>query len=202
MSRVVGLVVVAIVGLAACGSAPDGSPAPATALGTAPVLTDGAGSGACPITAAPGASDEPPRDGAELDTTDMGGGRWSLCLSMPTPVGLEGRAWCTWDEARSRPVEVAGLPTPVGSVDYDAYVNLERGEVGASLTDRGAVEGSVATYQERGPLTIETTDDGRDGVVLVDVVLVVDPESGPPPGAPQALGGLMRWTCGPPPPPR
>ena len=106
---------------------------------------------------------------------------------MPTPVALEGRgAWCTWDEARSRPVEVAGLPTPVGSVDYDAYVNLERGEVGASLTDRGGVAPSprtrAGTAHHRDP-----TDDGRDGVVLVDVP-VVDPEWTPPPGAPQALG--------------
>jgi hypothetical protein len=201
MSRVLGLVVVAIVGLAACGPGPGGSSAPATAPATAPGLANGPGAGACPISAAPGASDEPPRDGVELDTTDIGGGRWSLCLSVPTPVALEGTAWCTWDEARSRPVEVAGLPTPFGSVDYDAYLNFERGEVGASLTDRGAVEGSVATYQERGPLTFETVDDGRAGAVLVDVVLVADAESGPPPGAPQALGGLMRWTCGAPPPP-
>ena len=68
---------------------------------------------ACSIKTPPGPDDRVPGPG-EMDVSDLGNGRWRLCLDEPVAFVVEGSAWCTWDEGRTFVREVAGLPIAVG----------------------------------------------------------------------------------------
>ncbi len=149
----------------------------------------------------PGPADAPPDGSGDLmDFSDYGGGRWRLCLTGPIVASLQNRAMCRWSDDRSSVIEVSGMPTKLGPIDYDAWVAVDRGEFQMSRTDWGRV-GSIATYVPRAnPPIGDMTDDRRIGRLAFDVTLLVDPESGAPAGAPPRHVGQMRWICADPPP--
>lgn len=185
--------VLACLVIGACGSAqqsppPAGSPTP--------------GQEACALTTRPGPEDEPDRDGSDLlDLTDYGGGRWRLCLTEPTAGTIEGTAWCIWTRDRTAVSEIDGLLASIGPLDYDAYLSIDRNEFQLHTTAR---VGGLAGNYEPGPVVPvgAARDDGRSGNLAFEVVLTVDPESGPPPGAEPRYAGSMTWQRGDPPPPR
>lgn len=195
---------------AGCGSSVAPTPAserptlatPSTAVApTSSPSVEATANAECGIVGAPGPEGAPQGGGDLVDTSDMGGGRWSLCLTVPWGIVLEGSAACRWDPARGRPIEVDGLPTRLGTVDYSAWVQLGPIDGGMSLTDWRAGSGTVATYRPVGSIDIRATEGGRSGTLRIGMELLSDPESGSPAGVPPGLLGMMRWRCGDPPPP-
>ena len=78
----------------------------------------------------PGADDKVPGPG-EIDTTDLGNGRWRLCLAEPVPLVAEGSAWCTWNEDRTEFAKRSACrsrPAGAGST-VDGGFALDRGVV-------------------------------------------------------------------------
>lgn len=203
------LAVVAVLALTGCGDARPTEVAPqqsmdgsVTPSGDVPPASNGPAAADCAPPARPGPADAPPDGGGDLmDLSDYGGARWRLCLTDPVVASVEGRAWCLWTEDRSSVTEIQGNPTHLGELDYDAWVSLERGQFQLSTTDR-ARGGSIATYVPGPNQPVgEATDAGRVGQLAFDLALQVDPEAGPPAGAPPRSAGAMRWICGDAPPP-
>jgi hypothetical protein len=150
----------------------------------------------CAILQPPGPRDAPP-PGGEIDVAGQGPGRFRLCLGGPSPLSVEGTAWCSWDAARQSVVAVSGLPTPAGTVDYEAFLQFETGGYEVHLTDR--TSGVIANYVPRSDPTGIGAEPGQvSGLLPVDVVIFTGGEPAPP-GAPQALQGRVRWACGDPP---
>ena len=90
--RLAGIALLAVVAMLAIGcasSTPSATPAAASA--------DAA---SCAVEAPPGPADQVPEPG-EVDTADLGSGRWRLCLSEPVAFSVEGSAWCLWSEDRT-----------------------------------------------------------------------------------------------------
>ena len=118
-----------------------------------------------------------------MDTSDEGAGRWRLCLDTPTPVSVEGTAWCDWDAARSSVEAVSGLPTAVAGIDYDGYIDFPRSGFEVHLTDRGS--GAIANYGPRFDLPAMDTDAAhREGLAPVDVAILIGDDVAPV-GAPR-----------------
>jgi hypothetical protein len=171
-----------------CGTSADGSQTPGP---TQVVPSDVP----CQIEQPPGPDDAPPQGGGEIDTTNLGGGRWRLCLTQPTTVSVEGTAWCRWDAAHAKVDEVSGLPASAGTVDYDAFMSFLHSGFEVHLTDR-AHGGVIANYGPRFDLPETTTGaDHREGTAPFEVVLLAD-EGEAPAGAPAALTGQLIWACG------
>jgi hypothetical protein len=191
LAAIVALVAIASI-LAACGTS-GGSGGSAAAGGASPATTPDA---ECAIAQGPGPGDVPPTDG-EMDTSGQGPGRWRLCLDTPLPVSVEGTAWCTWDDARQSVDAVSGLPSSAGGIDYDAFIGFDSSGFEVHLTDRSS--GTIANYGPRTDLPEMVTDpDRRAGLSPVDVTILTGGDT-PPSGAPEALGGRLRWACGDPP---
>jgi hypothetical protein len=195
---VVATLVAAALALGCGGSTPTSPPTGGTPSG-APASADAA---ACIVTTPPGEQDQVPAPG-EIDTRDLGGGRWRLCLAEPVAFSVEGTAWCTWTDDRTFVTEVAGLPinlSPTSTVD--GGVSIERKVAYLSSNDRTAV-GSW----EGGPVSIViegSSDPGRaatKGSAAFRIPATVDQES-PPPVAPPEAAGVISWQCGEAPPPR
>ncbi|MEX2184983.1 MAG: hypothetical protein WEC14_11100 [Chloroflexota bacterium] len=148
----------------------------------------------CQVAQAPVAADGPPADG-EMGPGDQGPGRWRVCMTLPTLATVEGSAWCTWDRDRQVVTEISGLPTPAGTVDYDAWLTAA-GSFELHLTDRGQ-GGLIANYETApGDLRVSTVPTWRSGTAAFEGRLVADPESGPPRGAPPVVDGTVTWVCG------
>jgi len=131
-----------------------------------------------------------------MDVTDYGGARWRLCLTGPIVASVENTAWCLWSPDRKSVLEVSGHPTRIGTIDYDAWAAVSRGEFQLGTTDR-AEGGTIATYEPGANQPVgEAEDEGRIGQLAFDVTLMIDPEAGPPEGAPPRHMGSMRWICG------
>jgi hypothetical protein len=174
---------------AACGSAATTGSGGATSPQPAADLE-------CTIRQEPGPGDAP-QSGGEMGTSDEGAGRWRLCLDTPTPLSIEGTAWCRWDAARSSVDAVSGLPTPAGNIDYDAYIDFPGSGFEVHLTDRGS--GTIANYGPRLDLPeIETDAAHRTGLAPIDVAILTGDDVAPA-GAPAGLAGRLRWVCGDPP---
>lgn len=156
----------------------------------------------CTPPADPGPADDPPDDGGDLmDVADDGGARWSLCLTDPMAVSVEGRGSCRWSEDRLSVLEVSGYPIRIGEIDYGAWFALERGEFQLSTTHLRA-GGLIATYIPMASQPLEQpTDAGRAGHIPFDVWFLGEMDAGLPPGAPPRHAGSIRWICGDPPPP-
>jgi hypothetical protein len=186
------LLAVAVLAIAACGSAQ-----PTVSTTPSPTPRDD-----CALTTEPGPADEPDRGFGELDLTDYGGGRWRLCLTEPTAATVEHSAWCIWTADRTAVSEVNGLPARIGAVDYDAYLSINSNQFELNTTDQ--TSGGLAATYKPGPVIPRgnAADDGRAGYLDFEVVLTVDPEVGAPAGALPGYAGSMRWQCGDPPPPR
>jgi hypothetical protein len=187
--------------LAGCDAAPAPTASASGAI-VAPTTTGLPGASVeCTITQGPAAGDEPPRDGNEMDTGDLGGGRWRLCLAGPIVASAEKSAWCVWNPARSAVTEIEGLPVPIGGIEYGANLSFDRPDFNLGLTERAT--GNVATYTaEGGSAGVNASDDRTTGAAAFDIVLMVDPEAGAPAGFPPRIAGSMRWTCGGAPPTR
>ena len=177
----------------------------ALAAACGPAATSGSGGATSPEPAAdlecviqqdPG-PDDAPQPGGEMDTSNEGPGRWRLCLDTPTPVSIEGTAWCRWDAARTCVDAVSGLPTAADGIDYDAYIDFPGSGFEVHLTDRGS--GAIANYGPRLDLpNVDTDAAHRAGLAPVDVALLTGGDVAPV-GAAAALAGRMRWACGEPP---
>lgn len=174
--KVVGIVVLAVLAIAACGSAQPSSAIP---------VDD------CALVAQPGPN--PPRQegGDAIDGADHGVGRWRLCLAVPIAGAAEASAWCEWTPDRTSVVGFSGLSVTVGGVSIDSGLSIATNEVFLA----GYAHGPVAP-------SIQATEDGRSGRVGFDMVPRIDPEHGAEPGLAPRLVGVMRWQCGDPPPPR
>lgn len=185
------LLVVAVLAIGACGSAQTSSSSP---------VSPSPGQ-ACALTTEPGPADEPPRGGEELiDTADWSGGRWRLCLTDPLVASAEGTLWCTWTRDRSAVLQLNTRPLRIGSIDYETWVSFQGNRFEFHAMD---LSGTVANYEpRRGIPSGESGDGGRSGNLMFEAELVVDPESGAPPGAAPRHSGAMRWKCADPPPPR
>ena len=171
------VVVVTMLAIAACGSAQPSLSTPAET---------------CPLVTAPGPADEPNRNGLEpIDDTDIGGGRWRLCLTVPIVGAAETTAWCQWAPDRTAVLGFSGQSVTIGSVAYDSGLSIPTNE----FVLAGYVPGPVVPSGE-------ATEDGRSGYLAFHVVPVIDPEHGPPAGAEPRLVGVLSWQCGKPPPPR
>ena len=179
---------VAALVMAGCGSAQ-------LSPGTTSPSPDG-----CALTTQPSPADEPPRGGEELiDTANWGGGRWRLCLAEPLVASAEGTLWCTWTADRSAVLELNPRPVRIGALDYEVWLSFQMNKFEFHAMD---LRGTIANYEPgAAPPTGVSTDGGRSGALTFDAGLVVDPESGPPPGAPPRHGGAVSWTCADPPPP-
>jgi hypothetical protein len=151
----------------------------------------------CELRQQPGPGDIPPQGGGDLmDNSDMGAGRWRVCLGAPIAATAEASAWCSWDEGRTTVTEISGLPASNGQVDYDAWLSFAAPAFEFHATDT-AHGGRIANYTtDTGPVHVRLDGDGLGGIVIFDVGLQPDPETGPPTGAPQRYGGVMRWRCG------
>jgi len=210
-----GLAAFVMIVAAGCGSAtaPSGEPASAVPSDaqpsqagppapTGPAITSDpsaslAPSGACDLSQQPGPDDAPPQGGGDLmDNSDMGGGRWRVCLEVPMAAAAEASAWCLWDEGRTAVTEINGLPASVGTIDYDAWLSFAAPAFEFHATDTGH-GGIIANYAtDTGPVRVQLDADGRGGIARFDVGQRADPEAAPPPGAPLRYGGVMRWRCG------
>jgi hypothetical protein len=93
---------------------------------------------------------------------------------------------------------VSGLPTTAGGVAYDAFLPFATSKLEVHLTDQ-AHGGLIANYEPRQPIAPTTDSTHKAGTVAFDVALLIEPESGPPPGAPATVAGRMMWVCGEPP---
>lgn len=154
----------------------------------------------CVVTTDPGPADEPPWGSGEMDFSDLGAGRYRLCLTGPIAGTFEHTAWCSWSPDRTVVTSVSGLPTRIDDVAYGIWAPLADDAFELSTTD---ARGRVSTYRAGADSMIrEVVDNGRDGSIAFAVELYVDPESGAHPGAPAAFIGAMGWTCGNPPAPR
>ena len=150
---------------------------------------------ACALSQQPGPGDAP-EAGGETDTSDMGGGRWRVCLEVPLTVAAEASAWCLWDEGRTTVTEITGLPASNGTVDYDAWLSFVQSRFEFHATDT-AHGGLIANYtNDLGPVHVVLDADGRGGIARFDVGQAADPEAAPPTGAPARYGGVLRWRCG------
>jgi hypothetical protein len=210
-----GLAAFVLVVAAACGSATAPSSGPTSgdvasdqpssagpSRSTGPAITSDpsaslAPGGACELSQQPGPDDAPPQGGGDLmDNSDMGGGRWRVCLEVPLAATAEASAWCLWDEGRTAVTEISGLPASVGTVDYDAWLSFAAPAFEFHATDTGH-GGIIANYAtDTGPVRVQLDADGRGGIARFDVGMRADPESGPAEGAPARYGGVMRWRCG------
>ncbi len=185
-----GLLVVAALAIAACGSAQPSSPS---------AVSPNPGQ-ACALTTEPGPADEPDRDGRDLlDMTDQAGGRWRLCLEDPLVASAEGTLWCVWAPDRSTLLELSPPPLRIGAMDYETAVSLRGNQFEFHAMD---LSGTIANYEPAaGVPTGESPDEGRSGTLMFEVRLVVDPESGPPPDVSPGYAGTMTWKCADPPAP-
>jgi hypothetical protein len=153
---------------------------------------------ACPIETPPGPDDTVPEPG-EIDTTDLGNGRWRLCLAEPVAFSVEGSAWCTWTADRTEVREAAGVPTPIGAAGstVDGGIAIDRGEIYLASNDPRM----ISSWQG-GPsdMSAQVGVAGRSGTAAFRIPAVTDPEH-PPAVSPPAAAGVMSWLCGDPPPP-
>src|SRR5262245_28617455 len=180
-----------------CGAATT-SPAPATsaAASDAPPSIDAA---SCVVTTPPGPGDQVP-DPGEIDTTDLGAGRWRLCLAEPASFSVEGTAWCTWSDDRTSVREAMGLPLPIGSggSTVDGGVVVDAGEVYVASNDPRL----ISSWQG-GPDGVDLRPEagGKSGTAIFRIPAIVDQES-PPPIAPPTAAGVLAWQCAEAPAPR
>jgi len=151
----------------------------------------------CAVQQPPAGADAPPAVG-EMDTTGQGPGRWRICLTTPAPTTVEGSAWCKWNAERTAVDEISGLPSTTGSIEYDAWLSFTASKFEVHLTDR-AHGGLIANYEPRQQVVPGTDSTHTSGTVAFDVALQVDPDSGPPAGAPPTVTGTIAWVCGDPP---
>ena len=153
---------------------------------------------ACPVQTPPGPGDEIPGAG-EMDVSDIGNGRWRLCLVEPVAFEVEGSAWCTWTEDRSEVREASGLPARIGADStVDGGIAIDRGEVFLSSNEPRM----VASWQgDPSDMQAVVGVAGRSGTVAFRIPATVDPEH-PPAVRPPEAAGVMSWVCGDPPPRR
>lgn len=187
----VALFVAFAIAVAGCNAtSPSGSSADAPEATGAPVVDT-----ACAIEQEPGPGDAP-TTGGEMDTSNDGPGRWRLCIDTPSPVSVEGTAWCTWNAARTSVDAVSGLPTNADGVDYDAVIDFPGSGFEIHATDGG---GAIANYGPRFDLpSVETDSAHREGSTEFEASLQLG-EDVAPVDAPDVLEGRLRWVCGEPP---
>ena len=194
MRRLAALVVIAIA-VAGCGNGTAPSGAPTGPEFTSDPSASQAPEAACALSQQPGPGDAP-EAGGETDTSDMGGGRWRVCLEVPLTATAEASAWCLWDEGRTTVTEISGLPASNGTVDYDAWLSFVANAFEFHATDT-AHGGLIANYTtDAGPVHVQLDADGLGGIARFDVGQAADPEAAPPTGAPSRYGGVLRWRCG------
>ena len=181
------LVAVALI-VAGCGTtaSPTASPDPTDA----PVVD-----ASCTIAQAPG-PDDAPTTGGEMDTSNEGAGRWRLCIDTPSPVSVEGTAWCTWNAARTGVDAVSGLPTTADGLEYDAAIDFPGSGFEIHTTDGS---GAIANYGPRFDLpSLDTDAAHHEGSTEFEASLQLG-EDVAPMEAPAVLEGRLRWVCGEPP---
>jgi hypothetical protein len=192
MLRLAATTALAAVALACASATPSARPPEGSASAGAGV--DAAG---CDIETPPGPDDQVP-DPGEIDTTDLGNGRWRLCLVEPVAFSVEGSAWCSWTEDRSAVREATGLPLPIGAAGstVDGGIIIVEGVVYLASNDprmifswQGGPDGVQASAQPN----------GSGGTALFRIPATVDQESPPAIPPPQAAG-VLSWLCGDPPP--
>ena len=182
----------------AASSVSPSSPGPSASSG--PALTSDpfvslAPEAACALSRQPGPGDVP-EGGDETDASDMGGGRWRVCLEVPFTATAETSAWCRWNQGRTAVTEISGLPASSGTVDYDAWLSFAAPAFEFHATDT-AHGGLIANYTtDADPVRVQLDGDGRGGIARFDVGQAADPESSRPTGAPARYGGVLRWRCG------
>jgi hypothetical protein len=154
---------------------------------------------ACELTQAPGPGDVPAA-GGETDTSELGGGRWRICLQAPLATAAEASALCRWDHGHATVSEISGLPATSGTVDYDAWLSFGVSAFEFHATDT-AHGGLIANYgPDAAAVVVRLDGDGRGGFATFDVGLLPDPDSVPPIGASPRYVGVVRWRCGDAPP--
>ena len=195
--RVAALALMLLTGACNATGGPTASGITEPAQSAAPSVA-GVPAAGCTIQQPPGQADAPPPVGGETDTTGQGAGRWRICVSSPVPSTVEGTAWCLWNADRTAVQEVSGMPASAGSLDYDSWLSFAPSKLEVHLTDQ-AHDGVIANYEPRQQVALATDSTHTKGTAAFDVALVVDPESGPPAGAPPTVGGTIVWLCGDPP---
>lgn len=180
-----------------CGTGPPTTP-PDEPSGSAAVAPPSVDAAACAVQTPPGPDDTVPEPG-EIDTTDLGNGRWRLCLAEPVVLEVEGSAWCTWNEERTEVREAAGLPVPTGGAGstVDGGIALEQGVVYLASNDPRMISSWQGAPDDRSAVIGVA---GRDGTVAFRIPATVDPEN-PPAVRPPDAAGTISWLCGDPPPP-
>lgn len=185
--RLAGIALLAFVAVGCASSTPSATPATASA-----------GAASCAVETPPGPSDQVPEPG-EVDTADLGSGRWRLCLSEPVAFSVEGSAWCLWSEDRSAVREAMGLPLQIGAAGstVDGGIAIDRGQVYISSNEPG----TISSWQG-GPDGVQATaqPDSTSGTAVFRIPATVDQES-PPVVTPPPAAGVIAWQCGEKPPP-
>jgi hypothetical protein len=187
-------VMAAMVVLGCTASTPTTAPLDPSASASPP----GVDAGDCPVMTPPGPGDAIPGPG-EMDVSDVGNGRWRVCLAEPVALEVEGSAWCTWTDDRSEVREASGLPVQIGGTDstVDGGIAIDRGEVYLSSNDPRM----IASWQgEPSDMQAVVGVAGRSGTVAFRIPAIVDPEH-PPAVRPPEAAGVISWLCGGPPPP-
>ena len=148
---------------------------------------------ACAVLTPPGPDDKVPGPG-EIDTTDLGNGRWRVCLAEPVPLVAEGSAWCTWNEGRTEVREAVGLPIPTGGAGstVDGGFALDRGVVYLASNDPRMVFSWQGTPDDMSAVVGRS---GASGTVAFRIPATVDEENPPAVRPPEAVG-VMSWQCG------
>ena len=170
-------------------ASPDVGPSAVTAPPDAPPLGDAS----CPLAEQPGPADAAPTEGDLTDWSHIFGGRVRICLGAPTPIELEGRAECTWNDTLDEVRDATGLPVAVaGSGSIDGALALDRRVVSIGRT---LLSGEVGSWEARlGPDDLRRFDHGRRGIARFVADALTDPEH-PPAVRPPDVVGLIRWSC-------
>ena len=132
-----------------------------------------------------------------MDVSDLGPGRYRMCLTVPTTVEVEGTAWCKWSDDRTAVIEIDGLPAgAAGGPQIAGTVGLHPPALQIEAT---SADGDISTFGNEGDQRlVEPGPGATTGVVAFIVSQVVDPEH-PPQVPAQPRTGMIRWSCGEPP---
>jgi hypothetical protein len=186
------------VALGCAGPTPATAPVDGSAAASGPAAPPSVDAAACAVETPPGPDDTVP-DPGEIDTTDLGNGRWRLCLAEPAVFEAEGSAWCTWNADRTEVREAAGLPVPTGASGstVDGGIAIDQGVVYLASNDPRMV---FSWQGEPSDMSAVVGVGGRNGTVAFRIPATVDPEN-PPALRPPDAAGVLSWQCGEPPPP-
>jgi hypothetical protein len=195
---------------------PLGSPGASSVAGS-PIAADPA---ACPLPAgSPAATppDAPSPSGAALETPnailaedvqggadpDEGPGTLRLCVDGHDPIDMS--VGCAWSVDRSAVEFVGGSTDRPGGGEASAGIELVGGRFGELSVVLSSLPEPGGLYRSTGQARIGV--DAESGavagvIVFADVPFEVSgPVANVPPGQPPAIGGTLRWSCGPAPVP-